>query len=143
MAIELYGVPGVLNLERCYVIWKTQKMIPLWTLWAMTVLSTWQIGESIRHGSIFESFRARVESWRAPWPDWIQCGFCFSHASAAAATMLTVGHVLLATRYSWTFNVFTAALVWLSAIRAANTLNDVFKPWSRTPSRDTLPELKL
>lgn len=107
----------------------------------MTALSTWQIGESVRHGSIFESLRARVESWRDPWPEWIQCGFCFSHAAAAAATLLAVGHVVAAAYCGWTFNVFTAALIWLSALRAANVMNDFFKPWTRTPSRTTLPDL--
>lgn len=115
-------------------------MISFWMLFVMTALSTWQIGESFRHGSIFESVRARIESRGDAWAEWVQCGFCFSHAAAALAVFLAGGHVAV-TRYGMAFNPFTAVLLWLSAIRTANVLNDVLKPYCRTPTSVTLPEL--
>lgn len=110
--------------------------VPVWLQIVMVLMAACQITETARHGALFQPLRARLESCSAFLNDAINCGFCFSHWAAALAVLLLVGHHL------WPItpvDPFLCTLVWLSATRGANLLNDLTKKWSRTPARDDVP----
>lgn len=111
--------------------------VPVWLQIVMVLLAACQITEVVRHGALFQSARARIESLGPFFSDAINCGFCFSHWAAALATLLLVGHHLI--RPILPVDPFLCALVWLSTTRGANLLNDLTRKWSRTPRRDGAP----
>lgn len=107
--------------------------VPSWLLIVLASVATCQLTETIRHGSIFAGLRARIEARGPLWSEWIGCGFCFSHSAAAMAVLLIAGHLVLSSR-GWIVDPFVLALIWLTAVRGANLLNDLTKTWSRSPS---------
>lgn len=104
-----------------------------WMMWPCAVIATWHLTEVLRHGSIFEPLRAYADlapRWMLPIRA-LACPFCTSHWAALAALLALcsgfIGHLLL---------------IWLTTVRIANVLNDVLKPWCRTPGQ-TPPALTL
>lgn len=101
-------------------------------------MSTWHLTEVFRHGSIFSSLRAWIESRGLFWETLIECGFCTSHWMAGISTfILFLGHLVCAQR-GHAINPFLLLMVWLSATRGANVLNDVTKKWNKSPSREDI-----
>ena len=106
-------------------------LVPYWLLFVLAALTTCQITETVRHGSVFASFRAWVESRGDYWAELIGCGFCFSHWAGVIAALLVSGHLVFGSQIS--IDPFLFVLFWLSAVRSANLINDLTKAFSRTP----------
>jgi hypothetical protein len=94
-------------------------------------LASCQLTEVLRHGSIFGWARdAALWADELPWYARVpltplralNCGFCFSHW----ATVICIGLVFCGEPGLW-------ILAGLAATRVANLINDLTKPWSRTP----------
>ena len=106
--------------------------VPFWFQVVLAAVSTCQLTETFRHGAIFSRARAWVESRGQFWDELVNCGFCFSHWAAAIAILLLSGHWLISP-LGLAIDPFLAIMVWLTAIRGANLLNDFTKTWSRSP----------
>ena len=96
-------------------------------------LASCQLVEVLRHGSIFGWLRDAAQAaeqapkglrWVLTPLRALNCPFCFSHWAAA----ICVGLVFCGTPG-------LIVLLWLSATRAANLVNDLTKTWNRTPPR--------
>lgn len=103
-----------------------------WLILILAGLTTCQITETFRHGSIFEPIRAKLESSSEFLNELINCGFCFSHWAGALTFILVLGHYISAS-FGVTHNIFFCILIYFSCIRLANLLNDGTKFFSRTP----------
>jgi hypothetical protein len=93
----------------------------------VAALATWHIVEVWHHGSIFASWRARVDLWEGFFGELLRCPFCLSVWVAGLSTgwfFLTsaVGYDVLA----WPLYLFAVA-------RLANLGNDVSRDLCRTP----------
>jgi len=110
--------------------------VDVW-LFVLSSLATCQLAETFRHGSIFSGIRAKIEAQGAMFSEWINCGFCFSHTAAFVITICALFN-LAAHSYGYIVNPFNVLIFWLASVRCANLLNDITKPYSRTPSRDGL-----
>src|SRR5688572_11973014 len=89
-------------------------------LWVpLAALAAGQITETVRHGSIFEHFRAWLEASRYHWlRDLFGCGFCLTHWTALAATL---PYALWATGWkAWAL----VPVVWLATVRLAGLIYD-------------------
>ena len=104
----------------------------------IAILAAWQVGETFRHGSIFERLRGKIEARGSFWSELISCGFCFSHWSSAFVVLLVVLHFLCVG--FWENNIFIYTLLWLAIIRSSNLLNDISKKLgiNRTPKSEDL-----
>lgn len=97
----------------------------------VAALAAWQAVEVWHHGSIFASWRARVEAWpgegvRGWLGELLLCPFCLSvWVGTAAAAAVVADH--------W---APLLALYGLAASRLANLANDVTRGVSRTPGAD-------
>lgn len=108
---------------------------PFWLQLVLVIASTCQLTEVFRHGAILARFRAWLESRGSFWEELVGCSFCFSHWAAALAVLLLLGHNL-AVSMEFAYNPFLLMLIWLTATRGANLLNDLTKRWNRSPSAD-------
>lgn len=110
-------------------------------------LSTWQVTETLHHGSIFSRLRewaaevdresAGVRRWLLTPVRALGCPFCLSHWAA----LLLLGPALLALYASGGWSAAgLAPLLWLSGVRASGLLNDLLHRWNRTP-KDENPRL--
>jgi hypothetical protein len=109
----------------------------LWFQLVLAIVSTCQLTETFRHSSLLRGLRAWVESRGPFWEELVGCGFCFSHWAAAIAVLLLSGHWIVSSA-GLAFSPFLVIMLWLSAIRGANLLNDLTKQWSRSPSGDDI-----
>lgn len=96
--------------------------------WMVAAVAAWGLGETCRHGSLFENLRARLEARGGLLHEWISCGFCFSHWTAALTSALAVALFEAEVGPETGLRLF---LVWVCATRLSNVLNDVFYPTSR------------
>jgi len=116
-------------------------LIPVLLQLILVVLAAWHLTEVIRHGSLFSSFRAWIESRGSFWSELIDCGFCFSHWPAAVVVVLFAGHLVISS-WGWELNPLFLLLLWLATVRLSNLLNDTTKKWNRTPSSLNTAEIE-
>lgn len=114
----------------------------IWFQLVLVIVSACQLTETFRHGSIFSRLRAWLENRGPFWEGLVTCGFCFSHWAAAIAILLFLLHNLMLAK-GYILNPFFLILLWLTAIRGANLLNDLTKKWSRSPSSDRIPAIEI
>lgn len=98
----------------------------------VAALATWQAVEIWRHGAIFATRRASMESaWRTGFRGWLSslllCPFCLSVWVGWLTWIMTMS--------SWTFWLVAG----LAASRLANIANDSTHHICRTPNRDFIP----
>lgn len=92
----------------------------------LTALATWQITETIHHGSIFDKPRAYLEASGGFFSDLVGCPFCLSHWVAALVVGLSWD--TYSTTTSWVIVLFCFA-----SARLAQLGNDLTHGFCRTP----------
>lgn len=110
-------------------------MISFLMEWLVAAVAAWALGEVVRHGSIFEGFRARLEARGGLAHEWINCGFCFSHWTAGITTACAIALFEADVDVSMLLRFF---LVWLCAVRTSNVLNDVLYKTSRLSKEEEI-----
>jgi len=96
-------------------------------------LAVWEIVEIWKHGTIFASWRARVELWENSFGTLLSCGFCL--APWCSWLVLFIAFVPLAENSLWAqLQVGIRLTVYGFAVaRLANLGNDLTHKWCRTP----------
>ena len=88
--------------------------------------------ETIHHGRIFTSLRAKIEARGDLLSDIVGCPYCLSyHVGYILTLLLTIANCLI-TGAVWT-NIFAAPVLWLASTRLAHLINDGLKQFNRTP----------
>lgn len=109
-------------------------MILFFALLPVVALATWQVVETLHHGSIFAKARARCEAQNEFFCDLFLCPFCLSHWIALVMTLLTLQY--FTQRIDPTFSEWSMVIVYAFAVtRLANVFNDTLHKWCRTPGR--------
>ena len=127
----------------------TGQLLDLVTHLLLAVFATGQMVETIRHGELFATSRARLEA--DPKLDWlahlIRCGFCFSHWAAmflvAIVVLTSVVLSILTDDGAWYANtvvfVLRFPIYWLAVTRMSQLLNDLTHDKNRTPREKVTP----
>lgn len=107
---------------------------PALLVFVLAVLANWQTVETWHHGSIFESWRAKLESYRDWRSELSGCPFCLGHWTGAGWAAL--GFTALTWQqgpagYDW----LLLPLFALAVIRVSQWLNDLNHSITRTPHR--------
>ena len=114
-------------------------------------LATWQAVEIWNHGSIFASFRARIELWNDKLGTLLLCPFCLSVWVAFAVVAIMSASVpdfpeqgVTMWRHAWltcvwvTMKAAKVFVIILAVSRLANLGNDLSHAYCRTPRSDRL-----
>jgi hypothetical protein len=99
------------------------------------ILATNQVIETFHHGSIFASLRARAELGGGRLAELLVCMFCLSHWAALALVGWFFVSLVWIEDLGW-FALATWPVYGFAITRAAQILNDLVRPYSRTPRPD-------
>lgn len=103
------------------------------TYWLLS-LAVWEIIEIWKHGSIFASWRARLEASESRLRDFGQCGFCLAPWIALLVCSLWQWQEYLCQHdYTLPGTAIYLGIVAFAVARLANLGNDISHRWCRTP----------
>jgi len=107
----------------------------------VAALATWQAIEIWRHGSIFHDWRARLEAREEGFfTDLLLCAFCLSPWVGTLSVIAVFSLAFGSDNFEWHY-LAAVPFLGLAAARLANLLNDLGRPYCRTPNR-TDPEVE-